>query len=217
MRLFASSAPPAGPRIGPAAERADPPQVGAPGAPRAPGATRAIGLLVAALAVCLHLLLTVVRHEALHVAGGLLTGGTVTRVEWLAGPWTLGFVEVTPPLGATSAAYRVPLLLPYLADVLLIVAGISVYRRMRLSPLARRLVVQHAVYFAALDILVNCAAAFVRFNDWTLILEGQGGWRHAVLGSIIAACAAVIVVTRRASTFGFAPRRLRLAVHTGGS
>jgi hypothetical protein len=181
MRILGITAPRDGSRAGPAVGRS----------------AQANRLVAAGLIGGTSLLLTVVRHEILHVAGALITGGTVTRVEWLPRPWTLGTVAVTPPLINGPATYYVPLILPYLADLLLIAIGVWACRRLRPSPMMRRLIVQHAVDFAALDILVNCAAAFIWRNDWGMILEGWGVWRYPALVVLVAACLAAVVVGRR--------------------
>lgn len=151
---------------------------------------------VTGLMVSLSLLMTLCRHEALHIVGVYLTGGVITDVVWLPQLWTLAAVEVMPPLIDTAASYYVPLGLPYVGDLLLLVCGRALCRRFPL-PLARW-VFQHVVYFAALDILINGAAAFAWPNDWSLIVAGWGPWQYPGLVAVLLLTLLVVVWQRRA-------------------
>jgi hypothetical protein len=122
-----------------------------------------IGLLVG-----VSLLLTVLRHEALHIAGVYLTGGMITHIVWLPQLGTLAAVEMAPPLTGGLVSYYLPLLLPYIGDGVLIVLSTQLCRPWQ-SLRLRWVIFQHAAYFAMLDIVINCAAAFVWPNDWSLI------------------------------------------------
>ncbi len=145
-----------------------------------------VRVAAAVLITGLSLVLTVVRHELMHVAGVAVTGGVVTRVEWLPTPWTFGTVEMAPPSAPGPAVYYIPLCLPYVADFLLIAVAVWACRVWRFSPSARWVIVQHGVYFAALDVFVNAAAAlFWPNNDWSLILNGWGLWRIPALLAVI--------------------------------
>jgi len=160
------------------------------------------------------LLLTLLRHEALHVAGVRLTGGGVLEVRWWAGPWTLGVVDAAPALAAGAAAWCVPLVLPYAADGLLIALGLWARRLPGLSPLARWTIVQHAVQFAALDLGVNSAAAVLYPNDWSLLLAGFGIGKYPVLLAIIVLSVACLLAGTREAAAG-APGRAGRGGHAG--
>jgi hypothetical protein len=169
--------------------------------PAGPRAGRGgLAVLATGLVLGLNVLVTVVRHELMHIIGGVATGGMITRVEWLPQAWTIGIVEVSPPLIANPAAFYVPLLSPYLVDVLLIALGLWCCARLNFGPIIKCLVVQHAVAFAALDILLNAAAAQLGFNDWNLILSGSGLWFHPILGLVCVASLAALAAGWRVST-----------------
>jgi hypothetical protein len=126
------------------------------------------------------LLLTVLRHEALHVVGAGLTGGIITNIMWLPRLGTLAAVEMAPPLIASPGSYYLPLCLPYVGDLLFIWLSSWMWRLSH-SLLMKRAMVQHAVYFAGFDILLNCAVALIWPNDWALIFAGWGFWRYPAL------------------------------------
>lgn len=160
------------------------------------GGSTAGMLLLSGLVIGASLWLTVIRHELLHVLGALITGGTVTRIAWLPAAGTVGAVEITPPLTAGPAAFYLPLMLPYIGDFALIGLGLLAVGRLDMSTPARRAAAQHAVEFAGLDVVVNCAAAFLGPNDWDIILGGWGAWRLPFLAALIVACVWAVAVER---------------------
>ncbi|MBP8258394.1 MAG: hypothetical protein KA118_01865 [Verrucomicrobia bacterium] len=125
---------------------------------------------------------TVLRHELLHWAGVRLAGGQVLSVSVFPQSWLVA-IEWAPPLRGGAWSQAVPAGLPYLVDWVLMAISPWVLR-WRLRPGVRRAIFQHLLYFAALDICVNCMVGFWVSNDWA-VLAGPPRVRLVVLPLVI--------------------------------
>lgn len=156
---------------------------------------------------------TVLRHELLHWAGVRWVGGQVLSVSVFPQSWLVA-IDWAPPLRSSAWSQAVPTGLPYVVDWLLMAISPWVLR-WRLRPGIRRAIFQHFLYFAALDVCVNCVGGLLIFNDWA-VLAGPPRLRLILLPLVILLTLALAVWRggRRSQGRGAAADASRSSSHT---
>jgi hypothetical protein len=174
---------------------------------KAPWPPRTIKVVMAAVPLLLFPL-NAPLHEALHILGTRLMGGTVGEVRLLQRFWEPDApVPMIETSGLTSATARlVPAVLPYAADAALLAIAAVIMRRQRLrSPWALGAFFLFLVLKPSFDIAANVAAASLYgigdFQQVAGIIGGPGA----------AALQAVLLAAAIGTTIGFVRVHLRPA------
>lgn len=155
-------------------------------------------VLVGVLVVLLSLVLTFFRHEALHVVGAWMTGGRWIGLTVFPGSGLVASVDLAWASGPAWSVLAISLALPYIADFTLMISATALARSQVLRPYLAQIIFQHALYFSALDLLLNCGGSLFGSNDWTLLLVGaQSLHWPIVIGVFLTTIAVVRWQTKR--------------------
>jgi hypothetical protein len=143
--------------------------------------------------VILSLLLTVVRHEAMHVTGAWAMGGQWLGSSLVPGSGLAASVDLLLPPDPSWVPLVVVVGLPYLVDVVLMLSATAIAVFLAARPRWAQILFQHALYFSALDIVLNSGASIFGNNDWTALLAAVPAARLPIIGAVIIGTVTVVL------------------------